>query len=69
MVFYAGFKQFQSYHGDNSHYSCPILVSTVLGSEVSFQNTEDPVRLELKAPALRLSHPGPFQNSSSIEKK
>ena len=55
---------FQSYHGDSSHYSCLSWVSPVLGlgSEVTCPRTlprkhpEDPVRLEPRAPGLRVKH-------------
>ena len=55
---------FQSYHGDNSHYSCLSWVSPVLGwgSEVSCprilprKNPEDTVRLETRIPGLRFKH-------------
>ena len=55
---------FQSYHGDNSHYSCLSWVSSVLGwgSEVSCprthprKNPEDPVRLKPRTLRLRVKH-------------
>ena len=54
---------FQSYHRDNSHYSCfPGFTRTRLGSEVSCprtlprKNPEDLVRLELRTPGLRVKH-------------
>ena len=55
---------FQSYHRDNSHYSCLSWVSPVLGwcSEVFCPRTlpgkkpEDPVRLKPTTPGLRVEH-------------
>ena len=55
---------FQSYHGENSHYSSLSWVSPVLGwgSEMSCPRTlprkkpENPVRLEPRTPRLRVKH-------------